>query len=254
MLEQNKRKAEGPIAGLLQSHNEKQLDRLFQISLRKGFVFCPISKVANSSLKAFFIQAELMSMGQGHAAKHLDTKSVHDIFYGPLLLPIQLKQTHLERILTEKSFFRFVFVRNPIDRVLSCYLDRVLAPGSTPHKIVFNALNKTDEETVTFSEFLDFIALQEVKTMNPHWRPQYHECGYGVIAYDAVYRFETLAEGVSDVLKRFYPGQKDKIDLSANYSPAQTNAPDKRAQYISAEDEKKIRDIYKLDFESFEYA
>lgn len=250
---QNEMSTSGTIAGLLQSHNKMQLDRLFQISLRKRFVFCPISKVANSSLKAFFIQAELMSMGQPQGAQDLDTKIIHDVFYGPLLSPMQLKKAHLERILTEKGFFKFVFVRNPVDRVLSCYLDRVRAPGSVPHQIVFDALGKTDEDTVTFSEFLDFVASQDVKAMNPHWRPQYHECGYDVIAYDAVYKFETLADGVSDVLDRLYPGQKDKIDLSVNYSPAQTDAADKRAQYVTAEDERKIHEIYRQDFESFDY-
>ena len=194
-----------------------------------------------------------MSLGMQREAANIELKSIHDAFYGPLLMPVQITEVQLERIVSRDNFFKFVFVRNPTDRMLSCFLDRVRKPGSVPYNIVQEALKKDPETEVSFTEFVEFVSTQSVKEMNPHWRPQYHECGYEMIKYDKVYKFEKIGEGIDDFLQRLYPQQAAKIDTSSNYSPARTDASQKVASYVTERDQSLIHDIYAKDFEAFGY-
>lgn len=238
---------------LADSHSKAQLDRLVMISLRRQYIYCPISKVANSSIKAFLFEAELRELGMSQFINNLSTSSVHDVLYGPLIFPMQLKANHFDRIVSNGNFFKFVMVRNPIDRIISCYLDRVLLPMSAVHKSVCTSLGREPGSEISFADFVELVSTQTPKEMNPHWRMQFFECGYDTIKYDKVYKYEKFSESVSDFLQKLYPNTASKIDINANYSPAVTKAKSRRAEILTPEIEGKIRNIYKLDFETFSY-
>lgn len=238
---------------LASTHTVAQLRKLFLISLRKKYVYCPISKVANSSIKAFLFEAELRDNNMFSHNHKLKTSTVHDVFYGPLIRPMQLPSVQLDNILSGDKFFKFVFVRNPIDRLISCYLDRVLTPKSAVHKAVCTGLNLSLGSSISFPDFVELVSTQKPKQMNQHWRPQFDQCGFEKIQYEKVYKFEKLTEGVSDVLKRFYPKVASQIDTSANLSPATTKASQRKEELVTRELEIKIRQIYSADFEAFSY-
>lgn len=244
----------GPMTRLHETHTKTQIDRLFLISLKRSYVFCPISKVANSSIKGFLFEAEFRANGMAHMINTLNTGSIHDTFYGPLIVPAQLPNLMLNRILTGDRYFKFVFVRNPIDRLVSCYLDRVLTPTSVPHKTVLNGLGLKEGHEIKFEEFVDFISSQKIKEMNPHWKPQYYECAYEFVKYDEIYHFENLSESIKDVLQRLYPGVAENIDTSKNYSPAKTSATARRSELVTPEIAQKIYKTFEIDFETFGYA
>jgi len=71
-------------------------------------------------------------------------------------------------ILKDPSWTRAVFIREPAERLLSAYLDKVQR-----------------QENITFPEFIEAIAATQdakaakgmLKTINPHWRSQAFSCG-----------------------------------------------------------------------------
>lgn len=229
-----------------------RLAHQFLISQRKNYVFCPIGKVANSSIKAFLYQAELFSSKMGRFAGAVDKKSIHDPVFGPLLRPYQFTPKRMEEILTSENFFKFVFVREPMSRLQSCYNDRVMNTNSVPYKFLQESLALEDGRVPSFEEFVDFISTQETIDMNDHWAPQTAVSGFGHINYHKVYKFENFAEEISNLMNHLYPKVASKIDFKANFSPIKTGDISKRME-ISEETKEKIKAIYADDYEAFGY-
>lgn len=240
-------------AGLLDYHVNRQLDRAFLISLRQKYVFCPVSKVANSSIKTFLSECELRTAGFPKNAFNFNDGKIHNMLYSPLVLPYQLPSKMFRDAIFGDAYFRFLFVRNPIDRVLSCFLDRVQKKTSRPHRAVVEGLNVSSIEDVSFGQFVDFIATQKIVDMDPHWRPVYYEAIFDKIEYNEVLRFEELATALPRILKEIYPRYADTLDLERNLSPSKTDAAGRVAEFVTPEIRKTIETVYAKDFETFGY-
>ena len=240
-------------AGLLDYHANRQLDRAFLISLRQKYVFCPVSKVANSSIKTFLSECELRTAGFPKNAFNFNDGKIHNMLYSPLVLPYQLPAKLFRDAIFGDNHFRFLFVRNPVDRVLSCFLDRVQKKSSRPHRAVVERLKVNSIEDVSFGQFVDFIATQKVTEMDPHWRPVYFESIFDKIEYHEVLRFEDMATGLPRILKQLYPRYADTLDLERNLSPSKTDAAARVSEFVTPEIRKTIETIYAKDFETFGY-
>jgi len=95
------------------------------------------------------------------------------------------KPREAERMLTDPSWTRAIFFRDPKERLLSAYLDKVLHEngkyvrvhccGNNPSlKMLLHCqvlLDKLPNPLLTFADFLEKIVLQ---CKDPHWRPQAH--------------------------------------------------------------------------------
>jgi len=240
-------------ADLLDHHSPQQIDRLFLISLRRRYLYCPVSKVANSSVKAFLYEAEMRACGISRKAADFSTAQVHNLLYGPLIQPFQLPEPLLNEALRAPDFIRFLFVRDPADRLVSCFLDRVRSPRSVPSRIVTTALALSDPQDISFEAFVSVVASQEVKDMNPHWRPIYHEACCDRIAYNRILRFEDFEASLRRLLEELYPRIARTIDLGLNLSPAQTRAKERAAEFVTPQIRARIETIYAKDYEAFGY-
>ena len=238
---------------LLGNHVPQQLDRLFLISLRRKYLYCPVSKVANSSIKAFLYEAELRDNGFPKTARDFNTAQVHNVLFGPLLQPYQLPEALLEEVLYGDEYMRFLFVRHPVDRLVSCYLDRVKTAGSVPNKVIQRALGVKDPDDIKFGDFVGVVAGQKLKDMNPHWRPVYYEACCDKLSYDRVLRFENLHDDLKSLLAELYPRVSESIDVELNLSPAKTAAGGRVAEFVTPEIRSMIEEIYAKDFAAFGY-
>jgi len=243
----------GRYAGMLDYHQNRQLDRAFLISLRQKYVYCPISKVANSSIKTFLFEAELRTAGIPKKNHGFTDGRMHNLLYSPLILPYQLPMKTLRDILFGEDFTRILFVRHPVNRVLSCFLDRVQKTRSRPNRTVVAGLNVQSVANVTFTQFVEFIATQDIKEMDPHWRPIYFDSIFDQIRYDRVLRFEDLGTALPLLLEELYPRIAGSLDLERNLSPSVTNARDRVAEYVTPEARAIIEKVYAKDFETFGY-
>lgn len=68
--------------------------------------------------------------------------------------------------------FSFVILRDPLERLASVYLDKIV--GVTPEfwQLHSRLGHEGNPEDMTFRRFVDAIALPGILRSNPHWRPQ----------------------------------------------------------------------------------
>jgi Sulfotransferase family len=91
--------------------------------------------------------------------------------------------------------FRFAFVRHPIPRVESAYLDKI----ADQEKLRFRAEVRAvlgrpsgPDAPMPFEEFIDALEAQPAIEMNPHWRPQHLNLMHPLVHYDMVGRLENF--------------------------------------------------------------
>jgi hypothetical protein len=180
------------------------------------------------------------------------------------LLPVE----QCERILNGSGWLKAAFFRDPVERLVSAYLDKFVY-----RKSYIIAQTGFGDRTPSFEEFLSFVldpnqdAAQprglHLET-NPHWRPQSLVGNIGQFAdrLDFVGHFDRLHEDTSRILRR--------LDLWDDYGatgwgPNGTNAmfevndavnkTDARVQierYLTSQQFKRVRQAYHQDYDMFE--
>ncbi|EAI4489431.1 sulfotransferase family 2 domain-containing protein [Campylobacter coli] len=187
-------------------------------------IFIHVPKVAGSSIERVIYQTDKWLVGHVKASDYMNfDKDKFD------------------------SYFAFGFVRNPYDRVVSAY-----------HYLKKGGGNKNDETWASkniykYSSFEEFVlALEDLEIQNKilnwmHFTPQYKFLcdSEKNILVNFVGKFENLEEDFKKILKIL--SRKDKLihinkSLHANYK-----------KYYNDAMYKIIRDIYRDDFEIFDY-
>ena len=141
---------------------------------------------------------------------------------------LKLYKKHIEETLLLKTeeaksltSLSFVFVRNPLSRLVSAYYDKMfrnwsgkrtpvreLGPWPIRRRILMQFRNWTEEEAerhtdaVTEAEFARFViesyeksvAEHDFRRMDPHWRPQTTLCDFCQMDFDVVGKIETFEE------------------------------------------------------------
>ncbi|KAJ7322730.1 hypothetical protein JRQ81_019017 [Phrynocephalus forsythii] len=107
-----------------------------------------------------------------------------------------------------KHYFKFLFVRNPMERLLSAYRNKFgeikeyqLKYGVEIIKRYRKNPEKTLGDDVTFSEFLQYLLDEEVERMNEHWMPIYNLCQPCAMMYNFIGSYERLHEDANYVLE-----------------------------------------------------
>ena len=171
----------------------KKLDNII-VDEKLKILFCYIPKVACTQWKTVLMQPN---------PPERKSDSVHN--------PKNFKFLHVypkddvRRML--KTYFKFVFVREPFERLLSAYLDKFHGGDPTFHNSFGRGIIKTyrpggnpEHKNITFDEFLNYVINIGKGYWNEHWQTYdklCHPCG---IQYDFIGRFENLEEEASFVL------------------------------------------------------
>lgn len=137
----------------------------------------------------------------------------------------------------DKSFFKFAFVRNPFDRLASCFR-HIIQKGAMQNIQNNPELNKN----MSFESFIDAVSKIKIENMDIHFRPQY-----------------TFIPEKPDYLGKFENIQKDfkiiceRIGMHAELlHENKTNKTIFRDYYNQRIIDKVVK-IYKKDFEQFGY-
>lgn len=215
------------------------------ISLNQRYVFFPIGKVANSSIKSLLFRCEL----EGTRRVVPGDQYVHDPIRSPLVLPYQLPEETFAQILADKSFRKVAIVRNPYDRLLSCYLDRLQKEHTQAYIKTIKLLRLRNGDEIDFNAFV--ASLEKQLLADVHWRPQWVELGGGKIEFDYVGRFENLQKDVGRIVAMLYPRSRN-ADLGFQ-SPTKTNAGEARKQFYGPNELEIVRRLYAEDFKQFGY-
>lgn len=163
---------------------------------RFRFVFFPVPKAATSSIKRLIARMDgIPSDGNPH----------HDI---------RFEHVWARDLRKYPEYRTFTVVRNPWDRLVSCYTDKVqgrfsdetLGPRQQVHE-GFDRYNRILGRSIfrpdmSFEEFLRVIARIPDAVADEHFRSQYRMFSTpgGSLLVERIIKFENLHEGVTELL------------------------------------------------------
>ena len=160
------------------------------------FIYNPIPKVASTSIK----QAIIALTDIQKAA--LDNEYMHYYAANRLSLGIYHYED-AERFLQDSRYWKFVLIRNPWTRAISGYISKFVHPltNQLPYfsqKVVeqiYNDLNLEPDwqKTITFRQFVKYLARTEDKRLDFHWKPQYLFLSQNY-TFDFIGQFENLEQ------------------------------------------------------------
>jgi hypothetical protein len=167
------------------------------------------------------------------------TRSFLDILDGA---GVQFELRHPHRLYylpgAYRSYFRFVFVRNPWDRLVSCWHNKVVDSN------YFEFTPATRAEMQDFGRFVDHVSHLDLSTCNAHLRLQSRLMDLTEI--DFLGRFENFENDVGELL--------DRLGLVGRMS--QRNRSMRRADHTgccSADLRDRVAQLYARDIRIFGY-
>ena len=162
-----------------------------------------------------------------------------------------------------EDYYKVVFVREPIDRLLSAYKDK-LANHFKHNKIWFKRFgrpiirsfrpNATREEIqrgndTTFKEFVQYVI--QNKPNNRHWSEYNKLCRPCQLKYDFIGKYETMDRDAEFILRKV--GVKEGITFPKMYK-ARLGGKDHFFQTLSQEEYKSLWEVYYADYLMFNYS
>ncbi|MEP2026186.1 MAG: sulfotransferase family 2 domain-containing protein [Reichenbachiella sp.] len=188
----------------------------------KKLAFVLINKNASTSIVSSFLQIE-------YPNKSFEKMTVRDVH--------QLAKTHTKSFI-ESGYESFVVVRNPMDRLLSCYYDQVKDRDQTGYfsHLYFGIF----KQNLSFDQFVQLVAKIPDSIKEPHFRVQ----KYCVPDTEnlRVFKFENMNDEIIPYLK--------KHGLSVEWQNQNRN---KKNDSISNRTESLVKSIYLEDFKAFNF-
>lgn len=217
----------------------------FDVFRSRKVIYCFIPKVSSSQWKK-----ELSPL----------VRDDKQIYKGSLKNSLsKFPRQEVEQML--KNSFTFLFVRDPMERVLSAYKDKFVKDNKYFHRAYGRDIikrcrpNATKQalETgsgVTFPEFTKYLV--ETPMRNEHWQAFDKLCHPCAVNYDFIGRFETLFEDAHYLIKK--AGIDDRVS-SRSFRSSNTAAD--ILHYYSQIPKQRIfqmAKIYESDYELFGYS
>ena len=169
--------------------------------------------------------------------------------------------TEKEKSIRLKTYFKFVIVREPLNRLLSVYKDRfIIEPRYTTHlrKQIARSLRPYDRASkgnnyISFSEFIQYFSKNV--TRNQHWQQYEKICHPCVVNYDFIGHLETMEEDAPIMLRMAgidahvtFPPNHNSTYNSTGLSQVLEYYSQVPTRYIT-----RIGELYRSDFEMFGY-
>lgn len=169
------------------------------------------------------------------------------------------------------TYYKIMTVREPLERVVSAYVDKML-PGGTGdlsyslysadiHKQYGKNTSKQSDyfgEVASFQEFVDHILDTAASNfLDVHWKPYTDICDPCVIRYDYIAKLETFSQDAVRITEKL--GVDTNLLLGAkrkNIDNLQRQWKQKYLKYIrqlSHKDAKRLYEYYKRDYDTFGY-
>jgi chondroitin 4-sulfotransferase 11 len=194
------------------------------VLLKFKSIYVPIPKVACSSIKQVFLEG--LKIQAPLLPKEL-SDDLYDVH--------KAKFTYVRgnNIVKYKNYWKFGFVRNPWDRLLSCYKEKIKKDENYTEQNgwFINGVHKdllkygTFKANMSFEEFVNAVASIPDTEADPHFKSQYTFITdkRGKILLDFVGRFENLNEHFNYICKKI---EIEKVALPYRNKTVKTNYQD----------------------------
>lgn len=221
------------------------------VSDKHRFLYCYVPKVACSNWKRILKVLD-GTLENVNVKLKMDHKT--DLVFLSDLKPDEIRY----RL---KHYFKFIFVRDPMERLLSAYRNKFgeikeyqLKYGVEIVKRYRKNPGESTGDDVTFSEFLRYLLDEEVERMNEHWMPIYNLCQPCAVKYDFIGSYERLNEDANSVLEQIHaPAFVRFPERQSWYKPV---TPEMLHYYLCSTPKGLLKELlpkYILDFSLFAY-
>jgi hypothetical protein len=240
----------------------RRYDSKYIVHDGRRFVYFVIQKAACTSVKSallplFDLDAKRKRFPERFEATRKDgsrvvlvhklfDRSRHQIDKGEMLAGLDAEY---------RDHFKFAFVRNPWDRLVSCYLQKIVSDPLIDGRKQMN-LNPPGTDRfyagMPFVEFVEAVHATDDEHANPHFRSQYATvCDpEGRVMADFVGRFENLRED--------FAGVSERIGVPSLELPHRLKSPGRESRPYTDFYDGRLRDLvgerYREDVELFGYA
>lgn len=232
----------------------------FQIDERHRVTFCWQYKVGSTAWNAMF--AYLLNQ-----TSVIKRKTFYD------MRKIMTVKT-MKEFKKSMDFYKFLIVREPLERLLSAYRDRIedtshrswqrenyvpkILKVTRPHlKNADIRVNGSLAVIPTFREFVEYLLVTPIGNYDPHWHPYWKHCAPCVVSFQAIGRAETQAQDIRFILED--SGLAKEIDntvLEENAHHGRGSTHDLLVSYYSTLDISTLEKLYRryeVDYFIFGY-
>lgn len=227
------------------------------------FIFCMMPKLACTNWKRVFLALNDHFPNKDFVMNDMHSSNVHGLHgqYGKTLVnysPSEIKY----RLQTYK---KIIFVRDPFERILSAYRDKMFRNDSQSYINMARKIkdlkrkNDTSQDVnVKFLEFVQYLTDPDTfeSSYEQHWAKYSHLCEPCVVQYDFIGKFETMD---ADIKLAFKYMEIDGIlkfpHRNASYS--NTKSSDIVLDYYKQIPDfylQKLYQLFKVDFLLFSYS
>lgn len=218
------------------------VDSRVAIHWENGYCYFRVPKAGNSSVSASL--AGVSGNDLDPAAQELKSAKSD-----PFRQASSLNWSEYRRF--EREFFKFTFVRNPLDRLLSAFLDKVDNERSPPHfrRLINTRLGSRDaDSSCDFPTFLNYLSIGGLHE-NAHWAPQVSVICYPIEKLDFVGRLENMEHDLNHVLSVLNLKGSRVTSVRKHHTRSRH-----LREILDARAKSLIHELYAEDFERFGYA
>lgn len=219
------------------------------------FLYCYVPKVACSNWKRVM---KVLSGALESVDVNIKMDHQNDLVFLSSLKPEEIRY----RL---KHYFKFMFVREPMERLLSAYRNKFGEIQTYQKKYGVEIVKRyrkgmpkdasVSGDDVTFAEFVHYLLDEDAERMNEHWMPVYNLCQPCAVSYDFIGSHEHLEGDAEVVLQRVgAPPQVRFPERQTWYKPVTTET---LHYYLCSLPQKLLRELlpkYILDFSLFAYS
>ena len=172
-----------------------------------------------------------------------------------------------------ETYFKFTFVREPFERILSAYKDKFVYSREEDRRIIEfhgreilknfrpnaskSALEKLND--ITFREFIQYLVIKgsnkSTSVMDWHWDNYVNICGMCAINYDFIGHYETLNQDIEDFKQaaELSPEEANRFNVYASNKSDTASSLLSYYSQIPIEWFSLLGQLFRANFEMFNY-
>ncbi|XP_026857538.2 carbohydrate sulfotransferase 11 [Electrophorus electricus] len=228
-----------------------------------SLLYCYVPKVACTNWKR--VMMVLTGDGRYHDPMAIPANEAH--VAGRLRSLADYPPPEINRRL--RSYLKFIFVREPFERLVSAYRNKFTRSYNTAfHKRYGTRIirrHRADPQPealergndVAFEEFVYYLVdprTQREEPFNEHWERVHSLCHPCLIHYDVVGKYETLAQDAHYVLKLASADREVQFPAISKSTRTTGDMTAKFFNNISPFYQRKLYNLYRMDFLLFNYS
>jgi hypothetical protein len=220
------------------------------VSLQPASIYLSIPKCGSSQVRSLFVPSN---------TRITDLDALHDRLLSGIRAPADVGLRTYDKLKHDPQCFKFTFVRNPYDRLVSCYADkfagRTIGSGWYYTDLYRDwarraGVHADPNALLGFDEFVRFVYESRTEEPDPHLTAQvrYIDMMGADFEFDFIGRIERGDADFAYVCEQL-TGQQPTRGKTLNRSDRQ-----KTADYYTAETAALVAQAYECDFDRLHYS